>query len=135
MGNICDEIKECPDCMSFNISCNREREQVICRDCGLIFEPYTVVADLGEAREVTVTESTRKPPAKKVAPKKKKKAAPKKKSKKTAKKKVTKKPKKKAAKKRTKKKVAKKNKDKKSKKGIKKKPKPKKKSTKKKRRR
>ncbi len=33
------QIKECPDCASSNIVHNVEREQVICRECGLIFEP------------------------------------------------------------------------------------------------
>jgi len=38
ISNI-QEIKECPDCASVNIIHNTLREQVICRDCGLIFEP------------------------------------------------------------------------------------------------
>jgi len=33
------QIKECPDCASSNIVHNDEREEVICRECGLIFEP------------------------------------------------------------------------------------------------
>lgn len=35
------EVKACPDCASDNISYDDERDQVICRDCGLIFEPLT----------------------------------------------------------------------------------------------
>jgi hypothetical protein len=35
------EVKECPDCASDNITYDDERDQVICRDCGLIFEPLT----------------------------------------------------------------------------------------------
>ena len=35
------EIKECPDCASSNIVHNIEREQVVCRECGLIYEPLT----------------------------------------------------------------------------------------------
>ena len=35
------EIKECPDCASSNIVHNMEREQVVCRECGLIYEPLT----------------------------------------------------------------------------------------------
>jgi transcription initiation factor TFIIIB Brf1 subunit/transcription initiation factor TFIIB len=35
------EIKECPDCASSNIVHNVEREQVVCRECGLIYEPLT----------------------------------------------------------------------------------------------
>jgi len=34
-----NEIRECPDCASTNIVHNQDREQVICRECGLIFEP------------------------------------------------------------------------------------------------
>lgn len=33
-------IEECPDCASTNIVKGTLREQVICRDCGLIFEPF-----------------------------------------------------------------------------------------------
>ena len=35
------DIKECPDCASTNIIHETFRDQVICRDCGLIFEPLT----------------------------------------------------------------------------------------------
>jgi transcription initiation factor TFIIIB Brf1 subunit/transcription initiation factor TFIIB len=38
VGDIRD-IRECPDCASPNIVHEYEREQVICRDCGLIYEP------------------------------------------------------------------------------------------------
>ena len=33
------EVKECPECASTNIIHNEKRQQVICRDCGMIFEP------------------------------------------------------------------------------------------------
>lgn len=33
------QVKECPDCSSANLSYNDKEEQVICNDCGLIFEP------------------------------------------------------------------------------------------------
>lgn len=33
------EVKECPDCASQNLVYQDRLEQVICRDCGLIFEP------------------------------------------------------------------------------------------------
>ena len=33
------DIMECPDCASTNIRRSEMREQVICRDCALIFEP------------------------------------------------------------------------------------------------
>ena len=38
MKNVC-ELQECPDCASSNVICDDAREQLICRDCGLIFEP------------------------------------------------------------------------------------------------
>ncbi len=75
------QIKECPDCASSNIVHNIEREQVICRECGLIFEPLT--PDVEEEFEKTHhlgTEGTRakaksaaKKPAKKTKAKKRKK--------------------------------------------------------------
>ncbi|MBW2993090.1 hypothetical protein KY317_00780 [Candidatus Woesearchaeota archaeon] len=36
--DIC-KLKECPECASTNIIHSKQREQVICRDCGLIYEP------------------------------------------------------------------------------------------------
>jgi transcription initiation factor TFIIIB Brf1 subunit/transcription initiation factor TFIIB len=33
------EIKECPECGSSNIKYLKDRQQVICKDCGMIFEP------------------------------------------------------------------------------------------------
>lgn len=33
------EIKECPECGSENISHMEKEQQVVCRDCGMIFEP------------------------------------------------------------------------------------------------
>ncbi len=35
------QITECPDCASSNIVHNLNREQIICRECGLIYEPLT----------------------------------------------------------------------------------------------
>ncbi len=35
------EIKECPDCASMDIIYNDRRQQVICKECGLIYEPLT----------------------------------------------------------------------------------------------
>jgi len=36
--DVC-ELKECPECGSMNIICNKQRNQLICRDCGVIYEP------------------------------------------------------------------------------------------------
>ena len=33
------ELKECPECGSTNVVCNKQRNQLICRDCGVIYEP------------------------------------------------------------------------------------------------
>ncbi len=33
------EINECPACASLNIVQNTQREQVVCKDCGMIFQP------------------------------------------------------------------------------------------------
>ena len=37
------DVKECPDCASHNIVYSEVREQIICHDCGLIFEPFQAV--------------------------------------------------------------------------------------------
>ncbi len=34
-----NEVKECQECASTNIIHNEKKQQVICRDCGMIFEP------------------------------------------------------------------------------------------------
>ena len=93
------EIKECPDCASMDILYNERRQQVICRACGLIYEPLTpreeetYLGYLGLAKKTTPKKVKRK--AKKKARPKRRKAAAKKKAKKKA-------PKKKAAKKKRK---------------------------------
>lgn len=35
-----ESVSECPDCASQNIVHGMMRDQIICRDCGLIFEPF-----------------------------------------------------------------------------------------------
>ena len=64
------EIKECPDCASSNIVHNLEREQVVCRECGLIYEPLTPAEeDIFEQTHDLTMPQTRKAakPAKKAA--------------------------------------------------------------------
>ena len=39
------KIKTCPDCGSQNISYKEKKNQVICGDCGLIFEPLAPKAE------------------------------------------------------------------------------------------
>ena len=33
------EIQECPDCAGINLVKSKDLEQVVCKDCGLVFEP------------------------------------------------------------------------------------------------
>ncbi len=69
------KIKECPDCASTNILHSQIRDQVICRDCGLIFEPLVldVESKLEKNRRLKGKPSKPSKPAKKakLAPKKK----------------------------------------------------------------
>jgi len=100
------KIKECPDCASRNIIHSGLRDQIICRDCGLVYEPLTLVDLSFETKhKVTVrnvagerkAKTTKKKPTKRKVTKKAKKKttrkkAPKKKpKKKPAEKKATKK--------------------------------------------
>lgn len=70
-----ENITECPDCASQNIVHGMMRDQIICRDCGLIFEPLAPAAKPAPAKK-----GKAKKPAKK-AKKAKKKAKPTKKKK------------------------------------------------------
>ena len=38
-------MKECPDCAGTNIVYIDARDQLVCRDCGLVFEPLTPHAE------------------------------------------------------------------------------------------
>lgn len=73
------EIKECPDCASSNIVHSEEREQIICRECGLIYEPLTPADEnrFESAHEMGTPSAKKAPakkkPVKKTAAKKKKK--------------------------------------------------------------
>ena len=35
------QVKQCPDCGSEELKYNEKDSQVICKECGLIFEPLT----------------------------------------------------------------------------------------------
>lgn len=39
------EINECPECASPNIIHNEAKQQVICSDCDMIYEPLTPTED------------------------------------------------------------------------------------------
>lgn len=93
------DITSCPDCGSMNIVHGTIREQIICRDCGLIFEPLVpgleekmpltkpAVSRKAVKPKVKKVKKAKKPKKKAVKKKAKKKAKPKKKAKKKAKKK------------------------------------------------
>ena len=44
------QMNECPDCASTNIVHGMMRDQVICRDCGLIFEELAPMLAVKESR-------------------------------------------------------------------------------------
>ena len=67
-----ENITECPDCASQNIVHSAMRDQIICRDCGLVFEPLAPAA-----KPAPVKAGKKAKPAKKA----KKKAKPSKKKK------------------------------------------------------
>jgi len=122
------KIKECPDCASRNIIHSEIRDQIICRDCGLVYEPLSPVEDLNfaKAHKMRITAIPKSRPLKSKPRKKSRKKPTKKKAKKAAKRKPTKK-------KTTKKKAVKKKPKKSTKKPVKRKT-TKKKATRKKRR-
>ena len=35
------DVKECPECGSSNIVYNEKKDQIVCNDCGMIFEELT----------------------------------------------------------------------------------------------
>ena len=66
------DLKECPDCASPNIGKSEIREQIICRDCGLIYEPLDPETEevFEKTHDVTMGKMSR---AVKTAPKAKRK--------------------------------------------------------------
>jgi transcription initiation factor TFIIIB Brf1 subunit/transcription initiation factor TFIIB len=63
-------LNECPDCASQNIVHGLMRDQIICRDCGLIFEPFAAAKPV--ARAAPGKKSKQAKPKKKSRAKKKK---------------------------------------------------------------
>lgn len=59
------ELRACPDCASANVAYSEPREQIICRDCGLIFEPLTPVEEQRFEKTHGFLEEERSKPAKK----------------------------------------------------------------------
>ncbi len=39
-------VKKCPECSSINLRINKERGEVVCRDCGLVIEDKMI--DFGQ---------------------------------------------------------------------------------------
>ncbi len=77
MGNVDDHlqnISECPDCASENIVHSTMRDQVICKDCGLVFEPFAAIerpAGAAHARKAKPSKAKKaKPKARKAKAKK-----------------------------------------------------------------
>ncbi|MBI4146317.1 hypothetical protein HY489_03190 [Candidatus Woesearchaeota archaeon] len=66
------QLNECPDCASSNVVHSQERDQLICRDCGLIYEPLTPAAqsEFAKTHNITAEKPSRKPAKKKVKKKK-----------------------------------------------------------------
>lgn len=49
------KITACPDCASTNIVHSQMRDQVICKDCGLIFEQFTPVDTMHTEPQTVLT--------------------------------------------------------------------------------
>jgi len=54
------QIKECPDCASPNIVHNIRKDQVICRECGLIYEPLSPLEDVVPGNKIIDMKKLRK---------------------------------------------------------------------------
>jgi hypothetical protein len=53
------EITECPQCASQNIIHNAKSLQIICKDCGLIYDPLKPVKNVGLVVSTTPSNSER----------------------------------------------------------------------------
>ena len=81
MKSVCD-LRECPDCASSNVVCDGDREQLICKDCGLIFEPLAPEEEKAFEKTHNISLAEKKSKPKKAAKKAKKKTVKKSASKK-----------------------------------------------------
>ncbi len=52
-----EHIRECPDCASTNIVKSTERDQIICRECGLI-QPIVPVLSAPKAAKKKIKKKT-----------------------------------------------------------------------------
>lgn len=77
------EVRECPECSNTNLSYLDERDQVVCRECGLVYEPLTPAEDKKLVKSIASKKPSKSKKSAKTKPSKKPvKIAPKKKSKK-----------------------------------------------------
>jgi len=63
------DIKECPQCGSLDLVYRNAQEQVVCKDCGMIFEPLPPAEEEEFERAAGISEEPKRP-AKKTAAKK-----------------------------------------------------------------
>jgi transcription initiation factor TFIIIB Brf1 subunit/transcription initiation factor TFIIB len=70
IGNIHD-IKECPQCGSLDLVYRNAQEQVVCKDCGMIFEPLPPAEEEEFERVAGINSAPVKKTAKKATKKKK----------------------------------------------------------------
>lgn len=66
ISNIQD-VKECPQCGSLDLVYRQAQEQVVCKECGMIFEPLLPQEEEEFERVAGISETA---PAKKTAAKK-----------------------------------------------------------------
>jgi len=55
-----EQVRECPDCASTNTVKSAEREQIICRECGLIQPSVPVLPPKPAKKAKTVKKKKRK---------------------------------------------------------------------------
>ncbi|MEK6849438.1 MAG: hypothetical protein AABY01_02610 [Nanoarchaeota archaeon] len=67
------EVQECPDCASANIVKQPALDQLVCKDCGLLFEPLDPVTEAAYEKAHDLTMGGRKTAKAKPAAKGKKK--------------------------------------------------------------
>jgi len=65
------EVRECPECSGTNLSYLEERDQVVCRECGLVYEPLTPADDKKLVKSSGGKKPAKSKPSKKPAQKKK----------------------------------------------------------------
>lgn len=67
-----NDVQECPDCASTNLVKQPDLDQVVCKDCGLLFEPLDPETEEAFEKTHDVTMGGKKARAKPAKAKKKK---------------------------------------------------------------